>query len=279
MTHLSWEEVYDRVKKRIPKGVTCYGIPRGGAIVAGLTNNAVDHPDHAKVLVDDIIDSGKTRDAWEKQTGLRLAAIVDKARHEDRDLGWVVFPWEEGVEEGPEDAIVRLLEFVGENPTREGLVDTPGRVIRAWEEMSVGYREDPAKILSKVFRSPEADQLILVRNIQFESTCEHHLLPFMGEAHVGYIPLNGKVVGLSKIPRLVRCFAKRLQIQEGLTSQIANAFQKHVEPLGVGVIVKAYHLCVRCRGVKDPKAEMVTSCLLGVIREHARNEFLNLIGI
>jgi GTP cyclohydrolase IA len=177
-----------------------------------------------------------------------------------------------------EDAVVALIRLVGEDPSRDGLLRTPGRVIKALREMTAGYREDPARILSTTF-DETSDELILLRGIEFYSICEHHLLPFYGTASVGYLP--GAVVGISKLARLVHCFAKRLQIQERLTRQIATAIAEHLGARGTGVIVRAHHLCMGCRGVKLPGTELVTSSMLGTLREDAvtRGEFLRLCGL
>ena len=174
-----------------------------------------------------------------------------------------------------EKAVVTLLRFVGEDPGRDGLVDTPARVIKAWREMTAGYDEDPAEILSRTF-DESSDELIILRGVSFYSTCEHHLLPFYGDASVGYLP--GKVVGISKLARLVNCFAQRLQIQERMTSQIAGAIEEHLGARGVGVILRAHHLCMGCRGVRQQDTDMVTSAMLGTLRSDAtsRSEFLRL---
>lgn len=178
-----------------------------------------------------------------------------------------------------EDAIRVLLRWVHEDPTRQGLKDTPARVARAWCEMAVGYQQDPKEILGTVFEQAY-DEFILLRDIPFNSNCEHHLQSFSGIAHVGYIPqaVAGKVVGISKLARLVDCFAKRLQIQERLTKQIAAAIQEHLQPVGVAVVLKAEHSCIECRGVKKAGTKMVTSCMLGCFRDtpEARAEFLSL---
>jgi len=174
-----------------------------------------------------------------------------------------------------------LLEATGEDPNREGLRGTPDRVAGAWNERTAGYWEDPAQILSSTFGETEGyDQLIVVANIPFSSTCEHHLMPFAGVAAVGYIPAGGRCVGLSKIPRLVDCFSKRLQIQERITKQVADAMQNHLEPLGVGVILTATHDCIECRGIKKAGVTMTTSAMLGALRDvpEARAEFLQLAG-
>lgn len=175
-----------------------------------------------------------------------------------------------------ECAIRDLLVGLGEDPDREGLTETPSRVVRAFREMTSGYSQDPAEILSTVFEVPH-DEMVILRGIRFVSLCEHHLLPFIGTASVGYIP-RGRVVGLSKLARLVECFARRLQVQERMTDQIAQALMTHLNPLGVGVIVQAQHSCMGCRGVKQPDAEMVTSSMVGAMRGEggARGEFLRL---
>jgi GTP cyclohydrolase IA len=181
-------------------------------------------------------------------------------------------------EAAAEEAVASLLRFIGEDPDREGLVDTPSRVVRAWREMTGGYREDPAEILARTF-DETSDELILLRGISFYSTCEHHLLPFYGEACVGYLP--GKVVGISKLARLVNCFAHRLQVQERMTRQIADAIETHLEARGVGVVIRAHHLCMGCRGVRQQDTDMVTSSMLGTLRSDAtsRSEFLQLCKV
>ena len=174
-----------------------------------------------------------------------------------------------------EEAVATLLRFIGEDPSREGLADTPARVVKAWREMTAGYRDDPAEILSRTFEE-SSDELIILSGISFYSTCEHHLLPFYGTACVGYLP--GKVVGISKLARLVNCFAQRLQIQERMTRQIADAIETHLEARGVGVVIRAHHLCMGCRGVRQQDADMITSAMHGKLRTDAtsRSEFLRL---
>lgn len=161
---------------------------------------------------------------------------------------------------------------------KRSMEDTPKRFVKSMIEQTLGYREDPGKILERVF-DQSFDEMVVVKSIDFNSTCEHHLLPFVGMATVGYIP-NGKVVGLSKIPRLVDCFARRLQLQERMTVEIADALGEHLKPLGVGVILEAQHQCMSCRGVKKQNAKMVTSVLRGRIKEDekARAEFLKFMN-
>lgn len=178
-----------------------------------------------------------------------------------------------------EESVRNLLMVVGENPEREGLRETPRRVVKSLLEMTAGYRQYPAEILSTTFDEP-TDEIVLVQGIRFTSLCEHHLLTFVGTAAVGYLP-GKRVVGLSKIARLVECYARRLQVQERMTRQIAEAIQKHLDPLGVGVVVKAHHSCMGCRGIRQQDAEMMTSSMLGSFRENSdtRSEFLSLLNL
>lgn len=172
-----------------------------------------------------------------------------------------------------------LTTIAGENSTREGLLDTPARVCKMYDEIFGGYQMSPQQILSKTFKEEDHQEMVIVRNIEFYSHCEHHMVPFFGVAHIGYIP-NGTIVGLSKFARLVECYAKRLQVQERMTSQIADSIVEHLRPLGVAVVVKAQHLCMSMRGVKKPEAETLTSAMRGVFLDNsnsARNEFLGLI--
>lgn len=171
-------------------------------------------------------------------------------------------------------AVRTLLRYAGEDPDREGLLDTPARVVRSFDELFSGYSTDPATVLGTDFDGNGYDQMVVCRKIEFCSTCEHHMLPFLGLAHVAYVPRK-RVVGLSKMARLVDCFARRLQIQERMTQQIAQTMRDVLNPLGVGVMIEAKHLCMSCRGVRKDKSEMVTTCLIGVFRQHkAREEFL-----
>jgi GTP cyclohydrolase I len=236
---------------------------------------AVHSPDDATLIIDDIIDSGATYHRYQRSH----PSILFKAMYAKHDpsttvKGWLIFPWE--VETGPEDAVIRLLQYIGEDPNRDGLIETPKRVLKAWKEMTEGYGQDPSIILEKTFDATY-NELVLLENINFSSLCEHHCLPFHGTATVGYIP-NGRVVGISKLARLVEMFAKRLQIQERMTEQIAEALVENLKPLGVGVIIRAHHQCMGCRGVKQPDAVMKTCCLRGVFLEEnaARAEFLGL---
>lgn len=172
----------------------------------------------------------------------------------------------------------RLLGSLGENPDRPGLLDTPARVAKAWKHWTSGYEQDPAELLKSFSDGAEEyNELIVVRGIPVYSHCEHHLAPFFGKATIGYVP-NGKIVGLSKLTRLVDCFAKRLQVQERLTSQIANALMTGLEPKAVGVVIRCRHMCMESRGIRTPGEETVTSAMLGELQPNLalRTEFLAL---
>jgi GTP cyclohydrolase I len=176
------------------------------------------------------------------------------------------------------DLVRRMLQLIGEDPERDGLRHTPERFEKALRFLTSGYHQDPKKLLNGAMFSVCYDQMVLVKDIEVYSLCEHHMIPFFGKCHVAYIP-DKKVVGLSKIPRLVNMFARRLQIQERLTNQIASAIQQEISPFGVGVVVEARHLCMVMRGVEKQNSQTVTSAMLGAFRENVqtREEFLSLI--
>ncbi len=167
------------------------------------------------------------------------------------------------------DAVTHILRAVGENPDREGLVDTPARVARAYDEMLEGYAVDPVALLNNALFDVEYDEMVLVKDIDFYSLCEHHMLPFFGTGHVAYLP-DKTVVGLSKIPRIVDAFARRLQVQERMTRQIAELLDELIKPKGVAVVLEAHHMCMSMRGAKKPNAVMRTSSVLGTFRSDAR---------
>ena len=177
-----------------------------------------------------------------------------------------------------EHSFLELLEAVGEDPQREGLLKTPTRAAKAYEFLTNGYRQDLDAIVNQAIFHSDASEIVLVKDIELYSMCEHHLLPFIGKAHVAYIP-NGKVIGLSKVARIVDVFARRLQIQEQLTTQIADALMQALHPNGVAVVIEAKHLCMMMRGVEKQNSVMTTSCLLGSFKEDARtrSEFLALL--
>jgi len=178
-----------------------------------------------------------------------------------------------------EQAVTKILELLGEDPQREGLLKTPSRVAKALKFLTEGYDQNPHEILNQALFTSSNDEMVLVRDIEFYSMCEHHMLPIIGRAHVAYIP-DGKVVGLSKIPRIVNVYARRLQIQEQMTEQIADAIVETIQPKGVAVVVHARHMCMEMRGVQKINSTTVSSALRGLFKkdERTRNEFYNLIN-
>lgn len=179
-----------------------------------------------------------------------------------------------------EEAVRVLIRWAGDDPNREGLLDTPARVVRAYEEFFAGYGADPAEILARTFSEVSGyDEMVVLNDIRFESHCEHHMAPIIGKAHIGYLP-NKRVVGISKLARLVEVYAKRLQIQEKMTAQIADTLQEALQPKGVAVVIEAAHQCMTTRGVHKPGASLVTSRMLGAFRDDSRTrrEFLAIIG-
>lgn len=281
------EEWYAKKHSREPDTLKLYGVPRGGVYAAlamlpygpfELTDWAAD----AHVIVDDIVDSGATlaryREAFPDKP---FVALVNKQDARKPFEGvWVSFPWERNEtaqDETIEDNITRLLQFVGEDPARGGLLETPARVARAWKHWCGGYGKDPAAVL-KVFHdgAEQHDQMIAVCDIPFYSHCEHHLAPIFGTATVAYIP-NGRIVGLSKLSRLVDIYARRLQVQERLTDQIVDSLNVHLSPLGAGVYIRARHLCMESRGVCQQGHHTVTTALRGCMQSgDAKSEFLRL---
>lgn len=274
-----------------PGGVIrVYGVPRGGIPVAmGLTGKVsrdfrihmVDTPEEADIIVDDIFDSGATAERYKNWfPHIPFLCLVDKTQPEWQGK-WVVMPWEvtaKGEDQSADDIVLRLLEYIGEDPHRQGLQDTPKRVLKGWQEWAQGYRQDPMKLLKTFTDGAEnVNELVVVHNIPVISKCEHHLADIRGIAHVGYIP-NGKIVGLSKIPRIVDLFARRLQVQERLTNQIADALQEGLQPTGVGVVIRAEHACMSTRGVKIQNSVTSTSAMRGALFEKgpARQEFFEL---
>ena len=179
-----------------------------------------------------------------------------------------------------EKAVRTLIQWAGDDPDREGLLDTPARVVRAYEEYFQGYNADPQDILQRTFEEVEGyDEMVLLKDIRFESHCEHHMAPIIGKAHVAYLPKN-RVIGISKLARVVELYAQRLQIQEKMTAQVANAINDVLQPEGVAVVIDASHQCMTCRGVHKPGVSMITSKMLGAFRDNdrTRREFLSMVG-
>lgn len=265
----------------------CYAVPRGGVAAAyavmatGIVPymEIVDEPERAHFMIDDIIDTGSTMETYcDEFPGMPFYALIDK--REENENRWITFPWERGgnVDEGIENNVNRILQYIGEDPTRGGLLETPARVSKAWRDWTAGYGVEPEKLL-KVFEdgADKCDEMVMVKDIPFYSHCEHHMAPFFGTATVAYIP-NGKIVGLSKINRLVNAYARRLQVQERLTNQIADAIDTHLGAKGVGVVIKARHMCMESRGVCQQGHHTLTSAVRGVIKTapEARAEFMSL---
>lgn len=290
--HISWEEAHqlaDTVAERIQQidtGGMCrlYGVPNGGIYAVLLVQQALQRKNCASfiveaveacdIIIDDIIDSGKTRLSYNGQKP--FLALMDKLGTH-KGMGWAVFPWERQLKiDGPQDNIRRLLEYIGEDPNREGLRNTPDRIVRSYEELFSGYKEDPRSALT-VFEEGVCDSMVLLRKIEVVSFCEHHWLPFVGLAHIAYIP-NKKVIGVSKLARIMEIYSRRLQIQERLTEQITTALDDHLQPKGSACVIEARHSCMSCRGVNKQHSEMVTSSLTGDFRApEVRAEFFNLI--
>lgn len=176
--------------------------------------------------------------------------------------------------------IRHILIEIGEDPNREGLLSTPKRVAEAYEFFTAGYQKDIEEVLNNAIFTEKYDAMVLIKNIDFYSMCEHHMLPFYGKVHIAYIP-NGKIVGLSKIPRIVEVFARRLQVQERMTQQVADTIEKYLQPIGVAVVSEAFHMCMMMRGVEKQNSSATASAMHGVFKEDekTRNEFLNLIGM
>lgn len=258
----------------------CYPIPTGGipaayALASVMPLEIVDNPANAEFFIDDIIDSGATMEKWrEKYPSTGFFALVDKIAEETND--WFIFPWEGSAEAGIKDHFTRLIEFIGEDPNREGLIETPKRAAKAWGDWFGGYDESPEEIFTVFEDGGEGyDQMIIVQDIPFYSHCEHHIAPIFGTATIAYIP-SGKIVGLSKLSRLLDIFARRLQVQERLTQQISETIMEYLKPLGCGVIIKARHLCMESRGISKQGHQTITSSLQGAIKDdpEARLEFL-----
>lgn len=295
MFHLSLKDIDDAAKRlhellyatlgAQADGYKLYGVPRGGisaALAIGNHSNIqlVADPTEADAIVDDLIDSGATMMRYKAlYPDIPFLALYDKSTM-GKEV-WLVFPWEVGESgqgESFDDNVVRLLQYVGEDSGREGLLETPARVSKAWKHWCGGYKVDIPALL-KVFEdgADGYNEMVTVKDIPIYSHCEHHLAAIFGTCTISYIP-DGKIVGLSKLSRLVDAYARRLQVQERLTSQIANALQEHLEPIGVGVLIKARHLCMESRGVCQQGHHTITTALRGAILNEpaTRAEFLDM---
>ena len=273
--YLTWDDFFELlipVQDKITTDDIVFGIPKGGMIVSNFLECKKTHdPNEATVIVDDIVDSGRTKKLHtENFPKARFITVVDKQVGTKYD-GYIVFPWEEA-EEDAEHTVTKMIEHLGDNPNREGIIDTPKRVVKSWKTLYGGYSQTPEDVLKTSF-NVDYDEMIISKDIEFYSTCEHHMLPFFGKAHIAYIP-RANVVGLSKLSRLLEVYARRLQIQERLTNQIADGMMKVMNPLGCGVIIEAKHFCMVCRGVQKKNSTMITSAIRGLFKSaEVKNEF------
>ena len=271
-----------------------YGIPKSGSIVAahmqGTSPNIilVYNPEEADCFVDDIIDTGRTQKLYYDRYKKNTYALFGKGASLNclrsvPPTQWVEFPWEseEQTNKEHQDFVVRLIEELGENASRKELQDTPARFLESWREMTRGYTMEvnlKAIATEESLFPTDTHGMIIVRDIDFHSLCEHHLLPFVGKIHVGYLP-NKHTIGHSKIPRIVEMYARRLQVQERLGQQICDALAHVLQPKGIGVLIEGSHFCMLMRGVKKEHATIMTSHLKGIFSEDARTrqEFLQLV--
>lgn len=293
---LSWSDVIKRCQKICSRIIkhngftrqkTLFGIPRGGVfpaiIIAGMMERLdylTETPSEAAFFIDDIIDNGVTQERWTQQFNIPFFALVDKNGVDSSWAAgkWITFPWERmDGERSPTDAVVRLLQYIGEDPSREGLRETPKRVLQSYDTLFAGYHQDPKDVI-KVFQDGACDEMVLLKDIEFVSCCEHHMLPFIGKAHIAYIP-DGRVIGVSKLARILDIYARRLQIQERISQQVTQCLMDHLKPKGAACILEAKHLCMTCRGVQKQDSIMTTSSLQGVFltKPETRAELLAMI--
>lgn len=272
-----------------------YPVPRGGIpcayLVGGIMKCIIsDNISVADIILDDLVDSGATFERLHKQNPQAMYAALF-GKEGTQQLGpntlvgevlpnkWLVFPWEGSETESAEDIGTRLLQYIGEDPTREGLLETPKRMLKAWKEWTSGYGVDTSQLFKDFGDGAENyDEMVIVDPIPFYSHCEHHLAAIFGSIHIAYIP-NGRIAGLSKFVRLAQAYTRRLQVQERLTVQIADDIAKYLSPLGCGVMVRARHFCMESRGAKSPGTETTTIAIRGVLKEDqaARAEFISLL--
>ncbi len=287
------EQLADQIKNADCDFTGIYGIPKGGIPVAVALSRLLSLPlvveteiDECTLIVDDLVDSGNTISRF---AGTNHVATLQIKSHSpvpdfwvEKVDGWIVYPWEGSEEKSIEDNIVRIIQFIGEDPTRPGLLETPARVARSFKELYAGYHQKPEDVF-KVFDEEGYNELVWMKNIEFYSTCEHHMLIFFGKAHVAYIANSNRVVGASKLARLVDIFARRMTTQERIAKQVTEALMQHLKPVGAACIIEGVHMCMRCRGVSKQTSEMGTSCLRGRFLEDtdagraARAELMTLL--
>jgi GTP cyclohydrolase I len=285
--YLTWEDVMNKLRTVDLLNKKVYGVPNGGMIAAGFLNYAkkVYKPEFADIILDDIIDSGGTQKWYKKQfPDTVFHALFDKQLDPQLHDQWVVFPWEAQHPNGENTVqhnIIRQLQYIGEDVNREGLLKTPDRVVKMWGEIFSGYDKDAKELLTTFDADGYADhydEIVLLKDIEVYSMCEHHMLPFFGKAHVAYIP-GKKIVGISKLARLVDMYARRLQIQERIGDQVTSSIMELLEPKGAACIIEATHMCMRMRGVQKQNSIMTTSSMKGAFLDKpaARNELMELI--
>lgn len=287
--------VHKIVKEKNIRIKSVCGIPKGGlvpaAMIAGLLKIPVtDFVGSETLIVDDILDSGATIAQYKQRFPNNIYAVLVSKKYSPKIENvyvatkktadcWVEFPWEDRTEKTGEDLITRQLELIGENPTREGLVETPKRVVSAYQYIFSGYKANPQSVF-KTFDTDGYSEMILLKDCEIYSCCEHHMLPFFGKVHVAYIP-DKKIIGISKLARLVDIFAKRLQIQERLCKQVTGALMSNLSCKGAACVIEANHLCMRMRGVEKQNSIMVTSSLEGsfLTEPATRTEFFSMIKV
>lgn len=269
-----------------------YGVPQGGIPLAMALSHYMDIPlvthcnDDRVLVVDDLIDSGVTRNRYPNNhfacLHIKTNVVIEDNNsfifyvHDDIDA-WIVYWWEGSEEKSIDDSVLRQIEYIGENSNREGLIETPSRVIKSWGRLYGGYNQKPEDVM-KVFAEGACDEMVILKDIEMFSTCEHHLLPFFGKAHIAYLP-DKKVMGISKLARLLEVFSRRMQIQERIGDQVTTALMEYLHPLGAACIIEAQHFCMLSRGVEKQNSIMITSSLKGVFKEKpaARAELMGLI--
>jgi GTP cyclohydrolase IA len=280
--NISWAEVFERLKTVDHPENIIYGVPKGGMIITSFLKKAqVTHsPEEANLILDDLIDSGKTKEIYQARFPYTpFFCLFDKRKEYQNQ--WLVMPWEADHPGEQVDSIqqniVRQLQYLGEDPNREGLKETPNRVAKAYLKLFEGYGQKPEDLLT-IFDADGYDQLVLLKDIEFYSTCEHHMISFFGKACVAYLP-DKKIIGISKLARLVDMYARRLQIQERICDQVTEALMEHLHPRGAACLIEATHLCMRARGVEKQSSVMVTSSLKGIFLtdQSARAELMMLM--
>lgn len=294
--YLTWEDVFYKAEQlgnkiinkwdensllKEDRKIKIYGIPRGGNHVAILFRSIfpnefciASNPEDADLLVDDIFDTGETAKVWCSRYKKKIVVLYKSIE----ESTWLVFPWEAIQDEtAPTENVRRIITYIGDDPNREGLIETPNRVAKSWNTLFSGYHKKVEDVL-KIFEDDSSDEMIILKDCEFFSQCEHHMLPFFGKAHIAYIP-NGRVVGISKLARILEIFSRRLQIQERICQQITQAIMEHLHPKGAACMLEAQHFCMTSRGVQKQNSIMVTSSLEGQFKTDisTRQEFLSLI--